>query len=214
MIEETPTTLRTPDGVTLEARAGGGPSSRGAVVLAHPHPLYGGDMDNPVVVRAAEVCAGLGLATLRFNFRGVGHSTGTHGQGVAERVDVETALDHFRGTPAAAAGLALIGYSFGALVAAHVTASRPGLTGLCLVAPPLARAASTLPPALSTFGGPFCIVAGTRDEYCLPAAVDVARGQFPRARVALVEGADHFFLGKLFPMGEEVATWARAVLAR
>ena len=56
---------------------------------AIPIPLYGGDMDNPVVVRAAEVCADLGLATLRFNFRGVGGSTGTHGRGIAERIDVE-----------------------------------------------------------------------------------------------------------------------------
>lgn len=214
MIKEKAATLRTPDGVTLEARAAEPPASRGGVVVAHPHPLYGGDLDNPVVVRATEVCAGLGMATLRFNFRGVGHSTGTHGAGIVERVDIETALDHFRGTPAADAGVGLVGYSFGALVAAQVATGRPELAGLCLIAPPLKLAAPALPPALAAFSGPFWIVAGARDEYCPAAAVDGVRREYSNARVTLVDGADHFFLGKLFPMGEEVAAWARAVLAR
>src|SRR5262245_12950654 len=189
MIEETPTTLRTPDGVTLEARTAGGPSSRGAVVLAHPHPLYGGDMENPVVVRAAEVCAGLGLATLRFNFRGVGHSTGLHGKGVVERVDIETALAHLRGAGTPNRRVALVGYSFGAAVAAQVAAHQPvsaledasnqaGLGGLCLVAPPL-KLDRTLPSTLAGFAGPFWILAGTRDEYCPPAALEGLQTEFP-----------------------------------
>lgn len=204
--------LSTPDGVVLEARLADSWASESAVVVCHPHPLYGGDMENPVVVRAAEVCADLGLAALRFNFRGVGGSTGTHGGGITERIDVETAIDHLRGERGHAVGVALVGYSFGALVAAHVAADRPEVTGLCLVAPPLGRADASLPSALSAFRGPFCIVAGTRDEYCSAAAVAEVRRAFPGARLALVEGANHFFLGKFFPLGEEVATWARAVL--
>ena len=81
MIPEQAVALAAGDDVTLEARLGLPPSPRAGVVICHPHPLYGGDMDNPVVVRAVEVCAGLGLATLRFNFRGVGGSTGAHGGG-------------------------------------------------------------------------------------------------------------------------------------
>ena len=99
-------TLRTADGVTLEARIGMPPAQRGGVALCHPHPLYGGDMDNPVVVRAAEVARDLGLATVRFNFRGVGQSTGEHGKGVAERLDVEAALDHLRHDPTRARAVA------------------------------------------------------------------------------------------------------------
>ena len=55
---------------------------------------------------------------------------------------------------------------------------------------------------------------GTRDEYCPAGAVDTLRETLPNARVTIVEGANHFFLGKLFPLGEEIATWARAVFAR
>ena len=58
--------------MSLEALLALPPSPPAGVVICHPHPLYGGDMENPVVVRVQEVCAALGLATLRFNFRGVG----------------------------------------------------------------------------------------------------------------------------------------------
>jgi alpha/beta superfamily hydrolase len=169
-------------------------------------------MDNPVVVRAAEVCADLGLATVRFNFRGVGRSTGTHGDGIAERSDARAAIDHLRSALSEEVGVALIGYSFGALVSAHVAAGHPELAGLCLIAPPLAR--GTLPPALSTWHKPFSIAVGTRDEYCPAAALDALARTFPDAGVTTVDGANHFFFGKLFPLGEVIATWARATFAR
>ena len=73
--------------LSLEALLAVPASPSGGVVICHPHPLYGGDMENPVVVRVQEVCAALGLATVRFNFRGVGASGGVHGGGVAERED-------------------------------------------------------------------------------------------------------------------------------
>ena len=104
-------------------------------------------MDNPVVIRCQEVCAALGLATLRFNFRGVGRSTGSHAGGVAERLDVEAALTELH----KALGrdeMALVGYSFGAAVAAHVAATGAKLVGLCLIAPPLALEDLALPPPL------------------------------------------------------------------
>jgi hypothetical protein len=68
-------TLDVEDGVSLEARLSIPGDVRAGVVLCHPHPLYGGDMDSSVVARAAEACAARGVATLRFNFRGVGGST-------------------------------------------------------------------------------------------------------------------------------------------
>src|SRR5207253_10394570 len=63
--------------IVLEGRLAVPAGARAGVVICHPHPLYGGDMDNPVVVRVQEVCAELGLATLRFNFRGVGDRKST-----------------------------------------------------------------------------------------------------------------------------------------
>jgi len=168
-------------------------------------------MDNPVVVRCREVCEALGLATLRFNFRGVGLSTGSHGNGVAERLDVEAALARLRGTLDSTGAVALIGYSFGAAVAAQVAAGGSMLTGLCLIAPPLALEGFALPPARGALSSSILVVGGTEDQYCPLPALRTFAEQFPNARVRVVEGANHFFFGKLFPLGEVVSAWARLV---
>lgn len=212
MIAEASDTVVTSDGLVLEARVSSPPKASGGVVLCHPHPLYGGDMDNPVMIRAAEVCADMGLATLRFNFRGVGASQGAHGDGMAERSDAEAALAHLAAALARPARLSLLGYSFGAGVAAHVGATGPPLAGLCLVAPPLALAGYRVPPALTTFPGPLLVVAGSGDQYCPPAALAALTAVLPAAEVRVIAGADHFFLGKLFPLGQAIAHWARAVV--
>src|SRR5262245_30815594 len=93
MIPEQPTRLAVATDLRLEALLAVPDTPSAGVVICHPHPLYGGDMDNPVVVRMQEVCASLGLATLRFNFRGVGGSGGTHANGVGEQDDARAALD-------------------------------------------------------------------------------------------------------------------------
>ena len=213
MIPEQAVALAVGDGVTLEARLGLPPSPRAGVVICHPHPLYGGDMDNPVVVRAAEVCGAAGLATLRFNFRGVGGSTGSHGGGPAEERDVEAAMARMTQH---AERVALAGYSFGAAVAGAVAARRPEVAGLALVAPPIAGAAGG--PALaeggalrtlSRAGAPVLVVAGDADEYCPRADLERLRAAVPGVEVRIIEGADHFFLGRLFPLGEALGAWAR-----
>jgi alpha/beta superfamily hydrolase len=211
MIAERDAVLSIADGPRLQARLALPEPPSGGVVVCHPHPLYGGDMDNPVVVRVAEVCSALGLATLRFNFRGVGGSTGAHDEGRGERLDVETALAHLAGligpTP-----LALAGYSFGAALAATLAAGRRDLAGLALVAPPLAMREPPGLPALAGFPGPVLLVAGTADEHCPPDALERFRAAAPRAVIRTIPGANHFFFGKLFPLGEAVEAWARQVL--
>jgi uncharacterized protein len=211
MIAESAINLVTPDGVTLEGRIGVPHGAPGGTVLCHPHPLYGGDMDNPVVVRCQEVSAALDLATLRFNFRGVGRSTGSHGQGVAERLDVEAALVELRNALPGADGMVLIGYSFGATVAAQVAANGERLKGLCLVAPPLALEGLALPPALGAVPSPILVLGGTQDQYCPPSGLGAISARFPNAQVLSVEGANHFFFGKLFPLGEAVTAWIRSL---
>ena len=189
----------------LEARLAlpDGPPRAGAV-MCHPHPLYGGDMDNPVVVRAAEVAQALGLATLRFNFRGVGASTGAHGGGADEMDDVRSALERLQALFPTGGALGLLGYSFGAWVSARIAASDP--RPLCLVAPPLGMLDwSIRPPARPDL----MVLAGTRDPYCpLPELTRWMEKQ-PGARQAIIEGADHFFFGKLYPLGEEIGGWCR-----
>jgi uncharacterized protein len=208
MIAEASETLTTCDGITLQARVAAPPAPRGAMVLCHPHPLYGGDMDNPVVVRLAEVANDLGLGTVRFNFRGTGGSTGAHGQGVAEQDDVEAALARL--LPLAGAGPRILaGYSFGAAVGAAVAARHHDLQGVVLVAPPLARLDSGGFAGLQAFGDRVLVAAGSNDEICPMDRVASLRATLPKAAFHAVDGANHFFFGKLFPLGEAVAGWLR-----
>jgi alpha/beta superfamily hydrolase len=210
MIAEAAATLTTSDGVTLEARVGAPPTPQGGVVICHPHPLYGGDMDNPVVVRLVEVSNALGLATVRFNFRGTGQSTGVHGHGDAERHDVEAARERLASLVGAGRPLVLAGYSFGAAVVAEVAAGHADLAGVALVAPPLARLDPARLAGLDRLGAGLLVVAGSGDEICPPESLARLREATPRATFHVIEGANHFFFGKLYPLGEAVAAWARA----
>jgi len=210
MISERPVTLSVGPAIELDARVAIPSSATGGVALCHPHPLHGGDMENPVVVRAAEVCRDAGLATLRFDFRGVGASTGAHDEGRGEQDDLRAALDHLAGLLPSGAPLAAAGYSFGAAVVGRVAMRRP-LAGVALIAPALAMPALADLGDLASFAGRILIVAGTADTYCPLDALERLGRAVPRATVETVEGADHFFFGKLFPLGEIVGAWARAV---
>jgi uncharacterized protein len=211
MISEDTVALSVGGGVTLEARLAAPPAATVGFIACHPHPLYGGDMDNPVVVRAVEVARALGCATLRFNFRGVGASTGAHGGGTAEQHDVLAALDHLRGVVSSDAIMIVAGYSFGAMVSAHV-AARGAVDALALIAPPIGigdyRELPLFPATL-----PVGIVVGSEDEYCSRAAIERLRVELPGARIDVVDGANHFFFGKLFPLGEALRSWLDATLA-
>ena len=211
MIPERAVTLAASDGAVLEARLAVAPSPVAGLVVCHPHPLYGGDMDNPVVVRIAEVCADRGFATLRFNFRGVGGSTGRHGGGKDEELDVEAALACLRDVLGGTRPLGLAGYSFGATVAARAAAARAltePVTALALVAPPLAVAGEQAFLALAPLARLILIVAGSQDEYCPRPALEALGRGLPQATLRVIDGANHFFFGKLFPLGEAVAAWA------
>jgi alpha/beta superfamily hydrolase len=211
MIREQPVTVSVVAGISLQGALAVPADARTGVGIAHPHPLHGGDMDNPVVVRVAEVCQEVGLATLRFNFRGVGASTGRHDEGRGEQADLEAALAHLAGVLGAGARIAAAGYSFGALVAAEVASRHHELAGLALVAPALGLRAPQKPSALAAVGGPVLVAAAGNDEYCPPAALERLRRDLPSATIQVIEGANHFFFGKLYPLGQALATWARRV---
>ena len=121
-------------GLRLEGLLGRGEA--GAAVVAHPHPLYGGEMSNPVVSAIAEGLEQAGIAPLRFNFRGCGRSDGapTADAATADE-DMRAALAELRGRHAGPYLAA--GYSFGAATALRVAAGEPSIERLILVAPPL-----------------------------------------------------------------------------
>lgn len=206
MISEQPITIDVGAGVVLDARLAVPEGARAGVVICHPHPLYGGDMDSGVVIAAAEACARRNIATLRFNFRGVGASTGQHDDGRGEQEDVRAALgDMRRRLPGVA--VALAGYSFGAVVATSV-AQKTGVAGLALIAPPLRITALPAPAAVL---GPVAVIVGAEDQYCPPAALESLREALPQATVTVLEGADHFFFGSLDALAEVVDGWATAI---
>jgi alpha/beta superfamily hydrolase len=165
---------------------------RGAVVLCHPHPMYGGTMDNRVVYQAAKAAAKAGFAALRFNLRGVGQSTGVFDQGIGEKEDVAAAVGwleaRYQGLP-----LALVGYSFGAWVGLQVGCADPRIRALVGLGLPLDLydfdfLTRTLKPAL--------YIIGTRDEFCSQENLDRLELRLPdSSMVYRVEGSGHFFDG-------------------
>lgn len=123
------------DGAQLEADLMRVDDAHASVVLAHPHPLYGGDRFNPVVDLLFHELPDAGFTTIRFDFRGVNNSSGTHDDGDSERLDVVAALELLELVdPESPAWL--VGYSFGAFVALNVV--DPRIAGWVAIAPPLA----------------------------------------------------------------------------
>ena len=172
-------TLRVPDN---------GP--RAIVVIAHPLPTHGGEMRNPLIAGIARACAERGWYALRFNFRGVGGSDGMWTGGRHEADDVGAAIAHARGI-APALPLGLVGYSFGAHMAVGWTSSGGKADALVLVGLPLRSVSGGDNELPSVPDGTF-IVAAEHDQFGTAAEL---RERFPKARIAEVRGADHFFVG-------------------
>ena len=190
----------------------GGGAVPGAVVC-HPHPLYGGDMHNNVVRGLARCLGRAGFAVLRFNFRGVGASGGSHSGGEGEVADVAEALDFLACTSGVESSrLAVVGYSFGAAVGWAAGAAIPGAVALVAVAPPLA-----LYPMLEAGASPKpkLAAAGTGDGFCPPREFErwFEGLSAPKEAVGL-EGADHFLAGREEEVGEIAAGFLCRTLSR
>lgn len=169
---------------------------RAGVVICHPHPLYGGDMDFHLVRGVAEACAARSIAALRFNFRGVGGSGGKYDGDTGEVKDTRAALALLRGEIGAQRPVGLAGYSFGSLVAARCAAEKGDVAALALIAfavsTDLFRADDYT--GLSRFQAPLLVIAGGRDQFAPPEAVETALDGLNVARKTLVYPAsDHFF---------------------
>jgi alpha/beta superfamily hydrolase len=168
-------------------------SFRGGAIFCHPHPQYGGDMGHPVVMTSVEAAFQEGFSTLRFNFRGVGESQGSLGEGVAEKKDVKAAVDYFSprlkdSNPP----LILVGYSFGAWVGLLVAVEDERFTGIAAIAPPLEIYDFAF---LRGCKKKKLFVAGDRDYFCPPFLLEKWYEQLDGPKsLAVIPGADHFFL--------------------
>jgi uncharacterized protein len=185
--------------------AGETPASGGAGI-APPHPLYGGSMDSPVVSELAWACTKAGIASLRFNWRGVGASTGEPsgdlGVGAA---DFGAALVQMART--VSGPLLAAGYSFGAGAALRAAAEQPRITRLLLVAPPPSLLDAS---ALGSGDREVLILAGERDSLAPADALAELAESAPRARLARLAEADHFFAVGLAQLTAEVTRWLDA----
>jgi alpha/beta superfamily hydrolase len=174
---------------------------RAAVVLAHPHPQYGGTMHTKVVYQAAKAFRRIGCAVLRFNFRGAGMSDGVYDEGRGEMDDFRSAVTFMRSryqdAPIWAAGM-----SFGAWIAMTVGASDPRLTTLVGIAPPLSRY-DFEPVRVSA--KPKFFIQGERDELCPLKEMQefYARAADPKELV-VIDAADHLFDGKVLEVADAI----------
>jgi alpha/beta superfamily hydrolase len=169
-------------GLQLEGALRDGSGALAALVL-HPHPQYGGDMTNHVVMSACEALASLGAATLRFNFRGTGRSEGSFDNGRGESDDARAAAAVLR-TSNAGARFVLVGYSFGAMIAASIAADvRPD--ALVLISPPVGMVDLPLPGATM----PALIISGDRDQISPVAALRALEA--PGRTIVIAPGVDH-----------------------
>jgi alpha/beta superfamily hydrolase len=161
---------------------------RGVALIAHPHPLYGGTLDNKVIQTLAKTFTELGYVALRPNFRGVGASEGVHDEGRGETEDMLRVIGHakqqFGDLP-----LALAGFSFGAFVQTHV-AKRASPHRMVLIAPAVGRFAAENVPDNTL------IIHGDQDE-TVPLADVLAWAQPQELPVVVIPGADHFFHRRL-----------------
>ena len=164
------------------------------VVITHPHPQYGGTMNNPVVETVQSAYKQHGYATLRFNFRGVGGSQGNFDNGLGEQDDVRAAISYVENMDVSAIDLA--GYSFGAWVnTGVVTDSRTSIRSMLMISPPVGFVEFETVTAINCLK---LVVTGNRDDI---APVNQIRDLIPiwnpEAQFEIIGGCDHFYSGHL-----------------
>ena len=175
------------------------------VIACHPHPLYGGDMDNGVLLA---VCAALrekAIASLRFNFRGVGSSGGSYDEGRGEQDDVTAALDYLTTLQEIdSRKIGLVGYSFGGMVADAVAMKDNRVKQLALISPVLEADGWT---QLREYTLPKLIIIGDEDTTIV---FRPFRRFFEDARqYQLIAGADHFWSGFEEQISDKIACFIR-----
>jgi len=180
-----------------------------AALVCHPHPLFGGTMHNKVVFQAAKALDSLGVAVLRFNFRGAGLSEGSHDRGVGEVDDVRAALkfmtSEFAGTP-----LLVAGFSFGCWVGLRAGCESEQVEKLIGIGAPVNSSDFSY---LMKCGKPKLFVHGANDEF---GDVEKVRQMIAslagESELVVVDRVDHFFTGRIEELGKAISEWLKPSL--
>ncbi|HEV7239726.1 MAG TPA: alpha/beta fold hydrolase [Thermoanaerobaculia bacterium] len=180
----------------------------GIAIVCHPHPLGGGTLHNKVVFRAARGLEVANVATLRFNFRGVGASGGKHDEGEGEVDDVNTAIEWMKRKHP---GLKLIvgGFSFGAWVSSRAACERPDVDAVFLIGTPVNKYDFGY---LRSCEKPMLFIHGTQDEHGDVAKLEKLVPHVRNAETVIITGADHFFTKQLEALEETIHGWAQELL--
>jgi alpha/beta superfamily hydrolase len=190
-----------------------------AALVCHPHPLFGGTLHNKVVFHTMKALNSFGFPVLRFNFRGAGLSQGEHDQGNGEVDDVRTALDWLD----AEYHLPLLfaGFSFGAAVGLRAACSDARVRAVIGVGTPVVPVAeATEEPRVYTLDflqqcvKPKLFVSGARDQFGPRAKLEALVASVPEPKkLVLIEGADHFFEGRLRELRDAIESWAKEAVS-
>lgn len=190
-----------------------------AALVCHPHPLFGGTLHNKVVFHTMKALNSFGFPVLRMNFRGTGLSQGEHDRGHGEVDDVRAALDWVDAEfhlP-----LILAGFSFGAAVGLRAACADDRVRALIGVGTPVAPvAADSEEPRVYNYEflrdctKPKLFVSGARDQFGPRANLEelVASASEPK-KLVVIEGADHFFEGRLRELREAIEPWVKEVVS-
>jgi len=191
-------------GAVLEGTflAGDPEDGRGAVV-APPHPLFGGSMDSPVVNELAHAFARHGIASLSFNWRGVGASAGVpSGDPGAAAEDYRASTEHLEKT--VEGPLIAAGYSFGSVAALHAAERHRRVRRLVLVSPPVQMLGVD---GLGEFDHEMLVITGEADDYSPPDALRPMCEQSQRIHLHVIAEADHFYVRGLAEISRAVSGW-------
>lgn len=200
----------------LEALLNAGASNAThAAVVCHPHPLFGGTLHNKVVFHTMKALNSFGFPVLRFNFRGTGLSEGEHDYGKGEIEDVKTGLDWLD----AEYHLPLIfaGFSFGAAIGMHAACADSRVQAVIGVGVPVAPVAAEKEDArvysfefLHDCSQPKLFVSGGRDQFGPRSKLEALAASVPEPKkLVIIEGADHFFEGRLRELRDAIEAWMR-----
>jgi alpha/beta superfamily hydrolase len=180
-----------------------------ALIVCHPHPLYGGNMDNYVVEAVCAQAEAQGLAWLKFNFRGVGLSEGNFAHGLGEKEDARAAVMYLANYESIdAERIGICGYSFGSLVAFQLATEEPKIKAVAGISPFIEP-----PSLLMNYGKPKLFVCGTEDEFIDADNLRALVGKFPEPKdLIFFPKANHFWSFHADQMAHKVSEFFRKYL--
>ncbi|MBP9693965.1 MAG: alpha/beta hydrolase [Alphaproteobacteria bacterium] len=183
-------------------------------LILHPHPLFGGTMNNKVVFNLYKSLYENGFTTLRFNFRGVGKSEGTYDNGEGELHDASAALDWFQNTFEKASSCWITGFSFGSWIGFQLLMRRPEVENFIAISPPASKYDFSF---LSPCPRSGLIVQGTNDEVITESSVTTLAYKLSKQKnieidYKIIAGASHFFENHMDELNQNITDYIAKTL--